>query len=99
MIAVIGTLAWEFQVSLPLMATKVFHGGAASYGGMASVMGGGAGLGGLISAARARPRAPALCPAAIRWGSPLLGPAGAAPPGPQPNPPGFLGHGSHTVNP
>ena len=32
MIAVIGTLAWEFQVSLPLMASKVFHGGAASYG-------------------------------------------------------------------
>ena len=29
MIAVIGTLAWEFQVSLPLMASKVFHGGAA----------------------------------------------------------------------
>src|SRR6202035_2191832 len=28
MIAVIGTLAWEFQVSLPLMASKVFHGGA-----------------------------------------------------------------------
>jgi hypothetical protein len=28
MIAVIGTLAWEFQVSLPLMATKVLGGGA-----------------------------------------------------------------------
>src|SRR5215468_1928378 len=31
MIAVIGTLAWEFQVSLPLMASKVFGGGAAAY--------------------------------------------------------------------
>ena len=28
MIAVIGTLAWEFQVTLPLMASQVFHRGA-----------------------------------------------------------------------
>ena len=60
MIAVIGTLAWEFQVSLPLMATKVFGGGAAAYGVMASVMGVGAVFGGLVSAARPRPRARAL---------------------------------------
>ena len=72
MIAVVGTLAWEFQVSLPLMASKVFHGGAASYGVMASVMGGGAVVGGLISAARARPRARALCLAAIGWGIAIL---------------------------
>ena len=72
MIAVIGTLAWEFQVSLPLMASKVFHGGAAAYGVMASVMGGGAVVGGLISAARARPRARALCLAAIGWGIAIL---------------------------
>ena len=39
MIAVVGTLAWEFQVTLPLMASKVFGGGAAAYGVMASVMG------------------------------------------------------------
>ena len=50
MIAVIGTLAWEFQVTLPLMASKVFHGGTAAYGVMASVMGAGAAVGGLISA-------------------------------------------------
>jgi len=72
MIAVIGTLAWEFQVSLPLMASEVFHGGAGSYGVMASVMGGGAVVGGLISAARARPRARALCLAAIGWGIAIL---------------------------
>jgi MFS family permease len=72
MIAVVGTLAWEFQVSLPLMASKVFHGGAASYGVMASVMGGGAVVGGLISAARARPRARSLCLAAIGWGIAIL---------------------------
>src|SRR5690348_11267858 len=77
MIAVVGTLAWEFQVSLPLMASKVFHGGAGSYGVMASVMGGGAVVGGLISAARARPRARALCLAAIGWGIAILAAAAA----------------------
>ena len=68
MIALVGTLAWEFQVTLPLMASKVFGGGAGTYGVMASVMGLGAVGGGLISAARARPRARSLCVAAIGWG-------------------------------
>jgi MFS family permease len=68
MIALVGTLAWEFQVTLPLMAGKVFGGGAGSYGVMASVMGVGAVGGGLISAARSRPRARSLSLAAIGWG-------------------------------
>src|SRR5260221_13814009 len=80
MIAVVGTLAWEFQVTLPLMASSVFHGwifhnGAAAYGVMASVMGAGAVVGGLVSAGRSRsagarassgPRS--LCLAAIGGG-------------------------------
>ncbi len=78
LIAVVGTLAWEFQVTLPLMAAKVFHSGAAAYGLMASVMGVGAVVGGLISAARSRPRARALCLAAIGWGIAILA-ASAAP--------------------
>jgi MFS family permease len=68
MIALIGTLAWEFNVTLPLMASKVFGGGAGTYGVMASVMGAGAVAGGLISAARSRLRARSLCLAAIGWG-------------------------------
>ena len=60
MIAVIGALAWEFPVSLPLMASKVFGGGAAAYGVMASVMGVGAVAGGLVAAGRAG-RGPARC--------------------------------------
>ena len=68
MIALVGTLAWEFQVTLPLMAVKVFGGGAGLYGVMASVMGLGAVGGGLVSAARSRPRARSLCLAAIGWG-------------------------------
>jgi MFS family permease len=72
MIALIGTLAWEFQVTLPLMAIDVFHGGTAAYGVMTSVMGVGAVVGGLISAARGKPRARSLCLAAIGWGIAIL---------------------------
>jgi MFS family permease len=72
MIAVVGTLAWEFQVSLPLMASKVFHGGTATYGLMASVMGAGAAVGGLITAGRVKPRARNMCVAAIGWGLAIL---------------------------
>ncbi|MGH3171042.1 MAG: MFS transporter [Trebonia sp.] len=72
MIAVVGTMAWEFQVSLPLMATKVLGGGAASYGIMGSAMGVGAVAGGLVSASRARPTGRSLCLAAIGWGIAIL---------------------------
>jgi len=98
MIAVVGTLAWEFQVSLPLMATKVLGGGAAAYGVMASTMGVGAVVGGLVSAARARPSGRALCLAAIGWGIAILVAAAA------PSMPFelaallFVGYGSITFN-
>jgi MFS family permease len=75
---VIGTLAWEFQVTLPLMATKALGGGAEAYGVMASLMGVGAVFGGLVSAARSRPRARSLCLAAIGWGI-AIGAAALAP--------------------
>jgi MFS family permease len=68
MIALVGALAWEFPVTLPLMASKVFGGGAETYGLMTSVMGVGAVAGGLVSAAGAKPRARSLCLAAIGWG-------------------------------
>jgi MFS family permease len=98
LVAVIGTLAWEFNVTLPLMASKVFGGGVAAYGVMASVMGAGAVVGGLISAARPRPRARALCLAAIGWGIAILAAAVA------PSLPVelaalvFVGYGSITFN-
>jgi MFS family permease len=97
MIAVVGTLAWEFQVTLPLMASKAFHRGAAAYGVMASVMGAGAVAGGLISAARPRPRARALCLAAVGWGIAIL--AAAAPSlGLELAALVFVGYGSITFN-
>jgi len=98
MIAVIGTLAWEFQVTLPLMASKVFHGGAGAYGVMASVMGAGAVVGGLISAARPRPRARALCLAAIGWGIAILAAAAAPTLALELAAMVFVGYGSITFN-
>jgi MFS family permease len=98
MIAVVGTLAWEFQVTLPLMASQVFHGGAAAYGVMAAVMGVGAVIGGLISTARTRPGPRTLCLAAIGWGIAILAAAAA------PSMPlelaalVFVGYGSITFN-
>jgi MFS family permease len=59
-------------VSLPLMATKALGGGAGAYGMMASLMGVGAVFGGLVSAARSRPRGRSLCIAAIGWGVAIL---------------------------
>jgi len=98
MIAVIGALAWEFPVSLPLMASKVFGGGAAAYGVMASVMGAGAVAGGLVSAGRGRPRASALCLSAIGWGIAILL-AAAAPTMPlELAALVFVGYGSITFN-
>jgi len=68
MVAVVGTLAWEFQVSLPLIATITFHGGAGTYGLMTAFMGAGAIVGGLVSASRSTSRWNSLAIAAVGWG-------------------------------
>jgi hypothetical protein len=54
MMAMIGTLAYEFQVSLPVMARHTLHSGAEGYGFMTAAMGAGAICGGLVVAARGR---------------------------------------------
>jgi MFS family permease len=68
MVAIVGGLAWEFPVSLPLMAQHVFHGGAGTYGAMTAAMGAGAAIGGLITASRGRVRRSGLAVSAIGWG-------------------------------
>jgi len=50
--AVIGTLAYEFQVSLPLLAQGTFGGAAADYAALLSAMGAGSVAGGLFAASR-----------------------------------------------
>jgi MFS family permease len=69
MVAIIGALAWEFPISLPLVARSSFHGGAGTYGAMSAVMGAGAVAGGLIAAARKHVRRRGLAIAAIGWGA------------------------------
>lgn len=54
MMALVGTLAYEFQVTLPVLARKGLHVGAAGYGLMTASMGFGAVAGGLLVAARGR---------------------------------------------
>jgi MFS family permease len=52
MMAVIGTLAFNFSVLLPLFATRTFHLGAGGFGALTSALGVGAVLGGLGAASR-----------------------------------------------
>lgn len=52
MMGLIGMLAYEFQVVLPIAAKEVFQGGPQAYGFMTSAMGFGAVVGGLVVAAR-----------------------------------------------
>lgn len=54
MMALIGTLAYEFSVSLPVFDSEALHGGAEGYGLMTAAMGVGAVVGGLVTAARGR---------------------------------------------
>jgi len=52
MMFLIGTLAYEFQVILPVMAKYTFDGDAGTYGVMTAAMGVGAVLGGLVVAGK-----------------------------------------------
>ncbi len=72
MITVVGTLAWEFQVSLPLVARFTFSGSAATYGTMLAFMGAGAVVGGLVTAHRNRVSAVGLGRSSIAWGLAIL---------------------------
>lgn len=52
MMAIVGCLAYEFSVTLPVLAKQTFGGQASTYGFMTAAMGAGAVLGGLYVAAR-----------------------------------------------
>jgi MFS family permease len=68
MMALVGCLAYEFQVSLPVMARQGLHAGATGYGFMTAAMGVGAVAGGLLVAARGRTGLPTLVAAATGFG-------------------------------
>ncbi len=54
MMAAVGCLTYEFQVSLPYMASRGLHVGSAGFGFMTAAMGLGAVIGGLVVATRGR---------------------------------------------
>jgi MFS family permease len=68
MMGLVGMLAYEFQVTLPVAAQRVFHGGAETFGIMTSSMGIGAVIGGLVTATRGRTGTRAMVGAAAVFG-------------------------------
>jgi MFS family permease len=78
MMALVGALAYEFQVTLPVMAERALHAGATGYGFMTAAMGVGAVFGGLLVAARGRTGVPMLVAACCGFGV-VLALAAAAP--------------------
>jgi MFS family permease len=73
MMAIIGTLSYEFQVILPLVAERTFDGGPGTYGTLTSAMGVGAVVGGLATAGRSgAPSDIGLVRAAALFGAVIL---------------------------
>ncbi len=72
MMAIIGTLTFEFQVSLPLLAQYTFHGDAGSYAFLTASMGVGAAVGGIFFASRKGSMAYSLVGASLFFGLAVL---------------------------
>lgn len=69
LMAVVGTLAYNFRTLLPLLADKVFGGGAGTFGALSAMMGLGTVLGALASARARRPTRKLLLASALAFGS------------------------------
>jgi MFS family permease len=78
MMAVVGTLSYNFSVVLPLLVRETFGAGAGSYGVLFSFMGLGAVLGGLVIATRSRATPRLLVGSSLALGA-AIGLAAAAP--------------------
>jgi MFS family permease len=68
MMGLVGCLTYEFQVTLPYMASKGLHAGSSGYGFMTAAMGVGAVVGGLVLASRGRVGARVLILGALAFG-------------------------------
>ena len=77
LMAVVGTLGYNFQAVLPLLARFTFHGGASTYAVLVAAMGLGAIVGALINGARAKVTPMLLIGAALVFGVLALLAAGA----------------------
>jgi MFS family permease len=67
LVGVVGTFGLNFQITMALMTTQVFHRDAASYGLLSSVLAFGSLLGALLAAARRRVRLRLVVGAAVAF--------------------------------
>jgi MFS family permease len=72
MMAVVGTLSFNFQVLLPLLARFTWHGNASAYAALTAAMGVGSGAGALATGARGRVSPRILTVAASAFGAVML---------------------------
>ncbi len=78
MFAIIGTFTYEFQVVLPVLAQKTFHGDAALYAAFTAAMSIGSVVGGLITASlRRRTNSKTLAITTLAFGAAMLAAATA----------------------
>jgi MFS family permease len=68
LVFVVGLLAYNFTVILPLLAQETFHGGAGTFALLTSLMAGGAVIGGLVVANRGKPNIHRLTGVGIAFG-------------------------------
>ena len=69
LMAVVGTLAFNFRMFVPLLAEKVFAGGPGTFGALSAMMGLGTIAGALASAASRRPTRKLLLASALAFGA------------------------------
>jgi MFS family permease len=69
---VVGIFAFNFTTTLPLLATRTFHGGAGTYSALMAAMGAGAVIGGLMVAHRSKPSISMLSIIGLAFGVMLL---------------------------
>lgn len=72
MMAIVGTLTYEFQVMLPLLAKFTFNGNAAAYAVLTSATGVGAVVGGLLTAGRRKATVRGLTLASLGFGVAMI---------------------------
>ena len=70
--AIVGVFAFNFTVTLPLLAKVTFHGGAGLYSTFLAAMGAGAVVGGLYTAHRSRPSTGLLAAIGVFFGAMIL---------------------------
>jgi MFS family permease len=70
--AIVGVFAFNFTVTLPLLAKFTFHGGAGLYSAFLAAMGAGAVVGGLYTAHRSKPSTRMLAVIGLFFGAMIL---------------------------